>query len=217
MSLCLRILGTRIGSGVFWPLVFSVRCHLRHSFHFFSFLFFSSFGRKTHAYSRISLFIRAVTIEVVDLIDYMYRLIRDNLRSKAVWNKDLEEALKYQLAKEFSVQIQPQITGERHACKSDWEGCSRRACRDMTCRGEYRRLLGKLGGMGYRRLVDYLEDGHWILRAARTTHPGVSRMEARMRGEGFEGVLEEDRRVFCRGVGWDGAGSGEMEIEGVNV
>lgn len=161
--------------------------------------------------------IPAVTIEVVDLVDYMYRLIRDNLRAKTAWTKELEEALKCQLAKELSVQIQPHITGERHACRSDWEGLSRRACRDMTCRAEYRRLLGKLGGMGHRRLVSYLEDGHWVLRAVRTTHPGVSPVGARMRGEGFEGVLEEDRRNFCRGAGWDGAGSGDMEIEGANV
>lgn len=38
-----------------------------------------------------------------------------------------------------------------------------------------------------------------------------------MRGEGFEGVVPEERRVFRRGEGWDGVGTGDMEVEGVNL
>lgn len=158
-----------------------------------------------------------VTVEVVELADYMFRLIRDNLRSKTLWTKELDQALKYQLMQELSVQIQPHITGDRHACEMDWNGHNRRACTDTVCRGEFRRFLGSLGGFGHRRLVDHLEASHWILRAARTTHPEVSQVEARMQGQGFEQVLDEDRRQFCRGTGWDGAGSGCMEIEGVNT
>lgn len=71
--------------------------------------------------------------------------------------------------------------------------------------------------MGHRRLIEHLEAGYWILRVVRTTHPEVREMEARMRGEGFEGVLDQDRRVFRRGTGWDGAGSGCIEIEGINA
>lgn len=71
--------------------------------------------------------------------------------------------------------------------------------------------------MGFERLLEHLEAGYWVLRVARSTHPGVSGVEKRMRGVGFKGVLEDDRRVFRRGVGWDGVGSGGMEIEGVNV
>lgn len=156
-----------------------------------------------------------VTIEVVDLVDYMYRLLRDNLRAKALWNNGLDLTLKYQLAKELSVHIQPHISGSRHACITDWEGVSRRACGDIVCRAEYRRILGKLGGMGHRRLVEYLESGFWILRAVRTTHPGVGSVEERMKGTGFENVLEEDQRTFSWGVGWEGVGGGEMEIESV--
>lgn len=147
----------------------------------------------------------------------MYHLIRDNLQTKSTWTTDLSQALNHQLTQELSVQIQPHITGERHACPTDWDGRNRRACKDTVCREEYRRLLGSLGGMGHRRLVDHLEAGYWILRAARSTHPEVGRAEARMQGEGFEGVLDEDRKRFCRGSGWDGARSGCLEIEGVNV
>lgn len=158
-----------------------------------------------------------VTIEVPDVADYLFRLIRNNLRTKSLWSKSLHQSLIHQLSQELSVQIQPHVTGERHACSTDWDGQSRRACKDVVCRGEYRRLLGKLGGMGFGRLLEHLEAGYWVLRAARSTHPVVKEVEERMRGVGFEGVLEEDRRVFRRGVGWDGVGSGCMEIEGVNV
>ncbi|KAE8148769.1 hypothetical protein BDV25DRAFT_141459 [Aspergillus avenaceus] len=156
-----------------------------------------------------------MTIEVVELVDYLFRLIRDKLRSENA-PPELETALKWQFFEEFAVMIQQQISGERHACTTDWDGRNRRICRDAVCRGEYRRLLGTLGGKGHRQLIGHLEGSYWILRAARTTHPTVHDPRARMRGEGFEDVAEEDRREFRRGAGWDGAGTGEMEIEGIN-
>ncbi|KAL4891900.1 hypothetical protein BDV59DRAFT_203164 [Aspergillus ambiguus] len=156
-----------------------------------------------------------MTIEVTELVDYLYRLIRDKLRS-AFAPADLEAAVLHQFFYEFAVEIQPRITGDRHACETDWDGRNRRHCPDAVCRAENRRLLGSLGGKGHRQLIDYLEGCHWILRAARSTHPDVKDATARMKGEGFAEVVEEDRRVFRRGRGWDGADIGEMEIEGIN-
>ncbi|GIK03243.1 hypothetical protein Aspvir_007312 [Aspergillus viridinutans] len=158
-----------------------------------------------------------MTIEVHELVDYMYRLIRDDLRSQEIWSPEVENTLKYQIHSEFAINILPDITGERHACETDWTGRNRRHCPDAVCRGEYRRLLGSVGGNGHRQTVEHLEESFWILRAARTTHPDVTDVHARMRGEGFEGVAEEDKRVFQRGEGWDGAGTGPMEIEGINA
>lgn len=145
----------------------------------------------------------------------MYRLIRDQLRA-ANASKQLEAALRYQIHAETNVSIQQYITGERHACATDWDGRNRRNCPDQVCRSEYRRLLGSLGGGGLREVVRNMESTYWILRAARTTHPTVKDPKKRMLGEGFEGVAEEDQRVFRRGDGWDGAGTGNMEIEGMN-
>ncbi|KAE8320873.1 hypothetical protein BDV39DRAFT_212987 [Aspergillus sergii] len=156
-----------------------------------------------------------MTIEVTELVDYLFRLIRDKLRSQTA-PIELEAALKYQFQQEYCVAIQQHITGERHACVTDWDGRNRRNCQDAICRAEYRRLLGSLGGKGHCQLVDHLEGSYWILRAARTTHPDVTDAKARMRGEGFSDVADEDKRVFRRGAGWDGAGTGDMEIEGIN-
>ncbi|KAL2840751.1 hypothetical protein BJX68DRAFT_258402 [Aspergillus pseudodeflectus] len=162
-----------------------------------------------------------VTLESHALTDYLFRLIRDNLRTTPLPPTTslptLEASLKYQLHQETGVTILPGITGERHACETDWTGTNRRNCPDPVCRAEYRRLLGSLGGHGHEALVEHLEASYWILRAARTTHPDVEDAGERMRGVGFEDVAEEDRRVFCRGDGWDGAGAGEMEVEGFNA
>ncbi|GAB1216240.1 hypothetical protein ATERTT37_005449 [Aspergillus terreus] len=157
-----------------------------------------------------------MTIEVTELVDYLYRLIRDKLRSEGA-PPELETAVQYQFRQEFAVTIQTIITGQRHACDTDWDGRNRRSCLDPVCRGEYRRLLGSLGGKGHRQLIDHLEGCYWILRAARATHPDVKDATARMRGDGFDEVAEEDRRVFRRGEGWDGAGTGKIEIEGINA
>ncbi|KAJ0424461.1 hypothetical protein BJY00DRAFT_309367 [Aspergillus carlsbadensis] len=164
-----------------------------------------------------------VTLESHALTDYLFRLIRDNLRMATLPPTTslptLETSLKYQLHHETGVTIQPGITGERHACETDWTGTNRRNCPDPVCRAEYRRLLGSLGGHGHghEALVEHLEASYWLLRAARTTHPDVEDAGERMKGVGFENVAEEDQRVFCRGDGWDGAGAGEMEVEGINA
>jgi hypothetical protein len=148
-------------------------------------------------------------------------MIRDNLVVRGVWNDELDAALRYQMKHELAVSLLPVTTGTRHACQTDWDGRSRRACPDPVCQAEYVPLLGEGSGMGmgrclggFRRLCDYWEANFWLLRAARITHPHVAQVAARTCGEGFDEVLPEDRRLFRRGEGWDGAGTGPMEIEG---
>lgn len=166
----------------------------------------------------LTAFSATASIEVVNLVDYLFRLIRDNLRTRGEWSGELDTALRYQIQHELAVALPPGITGQRHACETEWDGRNARHCTDPVCTAERRPLLGDLGmGRGFRRLCDYMESSHWLLRAARITHPTIAQVAARTRGEGFDEVLEEDRRLFRRGEGWDGAGSGEMEIEGVNV
>ncbi|KAL4871665.1 hypothetical protein BDV12DRAFT_194124 [Aspergillus spectabilis] len=174
-----------------------------------------------------------VTIECPSLTDYLFRLLRDSLRTTLTPTptptpssniSTLLTTLEYQLLHEFATTIQPTITGDRHACTTDWTGQNRRNCADAVCRSEYRRLLGSLGGGGHRALIEHLESSYWILRAARVSHPDVGSVAERMRGVGFRGVAEEERRAFWRGAGWEGAQEGEdgvgemeMEIEGVNA
>jgi hypothetical protein len=125
---------------------------------------------------------------------------------------EVDNMLRVQVHREHGVNLQPPTMGQHHACEAEWVGFDTRACKDPTCVHDIP-VLGSLGG-GFRRLCDLMESRFWILRASRTTHPSVPSVDARTRGEGFSGVLAGERRTFRRGEGWDGAGTGSMELEG---
>ncbi|KAK2768447.1 hypothetical protein FQN54_000302 [Arachnomyces sp. PD_36] len=157
------------------------------------------------------------SLQCFELVGYLFRLIRGNALAKGQWSEELDLALQYQFNLEYGFAVGPWL-GSRHACETEWTGANVRHCSDAVCRAERVQLLGDRGvGRGFQHLCEYMEASHWLLRAARRTHPSVTAVEERMRGEGFEGVVPGDRRVFRRGEGWDGFGTGDMEIEGVNV
>ncbi|KAJ5169455.1 uncharacterized protein N7500_002238 [Penicillium coprophilum] len=156
-------------------------------------------------------------VEHPALVDYLYRLVRDWMRAHDMWasDKDMDSMLRYQMGLEMGNTIDKSRLGLRHACETEWVGANRRHCEDSTCASERRpTLLGnQCMGLGFRRVCEYLESNYWILRAHRATHPSVSDVVARTCGGGFSEVLSMDRRTFCRGEGWDGAGTGPMELE----
>ncbi|KAL4908193.1 hypothetical protein BDW74DRAFT_174886 [Aspergillus multicolor] len=172
------------------------------------------------------------TIENPGLTDYLYRLIRDHIRATTdeLTNPPrnplltLEKSLKYQMFREFAFTVQPYITGERHACPTEWAGRNRRSCTDDVCWKEYEEQykLGQRNRGGHKMVVEELEASYWILRMSRITHSTVEKPIERMMGKGFKiedghyGVDERDQRKFCRGPGWDGFDAGEMQIEGIN-
>ncbi|OQE20760.1 hypothetical protein PENFLA_c016G05424 [Penicillium flavigenum] len=156
-------------------------------------------------------------VEHPALVDYLYRLVRDWMRAHNMWasDKDMDSMLRYQMGLEMGGTIDKSRLGLRHACETEWIGADRRHCEDPTCASERRpTLLGNHRmGLGFRRVCEALESNYWILRAHRATHPSVSDVDARTRGGGFSEVLAKDRRTFRRGVGWDGAETGPMEVE----
>ncbi|KAJ5415695.1 hypothetical protein N7465_004390 [Penicillium sp. CMV-2018d] len=156
-------------------------------------------------------------VEHPALVDYLYRLVRDWMRAHNMWasDKDMDSMLRRQMGLEMGGTIDQSRLGLRHACETEWVGADRRHCEDLTCASERRpTLLGNhCMGLGFRRVCEALESNYWILRAHRATHPSVSDVVARTCGAGFSEVLSMDRRLFCRGVGWDGAGTGPMELE----
>ncbi|EKV04681.1 hypothetical protein PDIG_87660 [Penicillium digitatum PHI26] len=156
-------------------------------------------------------------VEHPALVDYLYRLVRDWMRAHNMWasDKDMDSMLCHQMKLEMGYTIDESRLGLRHACETEWVGADRRHCEDLTCASERRpTLLGNHRmGLGFRRVCEALESNYWILRAHRATHPSVSDVVARTCGAGFSEVLSMDRQTFCRGVGWDGAGTGPMELE----
>ncbi|KAJ5550722.1 hypothetical protein N7461_005420 [Penicillium sp. DV-2018c] len=152
-------------------------------------------------------------LEYPDVVDYVYRSIRDWLIAHNFWASDnnVDAMLVYQLGLEFHHEIEPSC---RHACEAEWVGPSPWPCEDPICLSERHPTPsdGWCLETGLRGLCDSLEYDHWILRAHRTTHPTVSEVVARTCGIGFPGVVAEDRRLFRRGEGWDGVGAGPMEL-----
>lgn len=163
---------------------------------------------------RTKLTMITASLEMSPMVEYMFRLIRDNLRARGLWSTRVQNAVMHQMLYELSITISMPWTGERHACETEWDGRNPRHCRDPVCRGEYSPAANDYGiRRGYRQLCDLMESSYWILRAARQTHPSVPQAAARIHGEGYEDVVDEDRRGFCRGEGWEGVGSGELELE----
>lgn len=158
------------------------------------------------------------SVEVQPLVAYMFRLLRDRLQAKNQWSPQLDCELRHQIYWEMGVSLDPEVLGLRHACETEWNGRPPRHCRDPICLTERRNLLGVFGwDQCFERLVSNEECSHWLLRAHRTTHPTVTSVYDRTRGEGFDDVVDEEKRLFRRGEGWDGPGTGPMEMEGPEV
>ncbi|KAF3388449.1 hypothetical protein F1880_004050 [Penicillium rolfsii] len=154
------------------------------------------------------------SVEVQQLVAYMFRLLRDKLQSTNQWSAQLDLQLRYQFQLELGVSLEPSLIGMRHACETEWNGRSPRHCRDPICIAERLHFSAGLTWAHWlERFVFNEECSHWILRASRSTHPTIKNVYARTRGERFD-VVEEERRLFRRGEGWDGAGTGPMEMEG---
>lgn len=154
--------------------------------------------------------------ELRELVIYLYRMIRDKLRELDHWNAHVEVMLRLQFSHEMGFKPTSEMTGDRHACPTSWSGLSPRHCRDSVCVQEREApLVGQLAhlGHGFEHLCNAMEADYWVLRVNRITHPTCKKPEARMRGEGYPQVAPQDRREFRRGWGWDGAGSGPIEIE----
>lgn len=154
------------------------------------------------------------SVEIQPLVAYMFRLLRDRIRGRNLWTADLDAKFRRQFYWELGVYPDPALTGERHACETEWSGTSHHHCSDPICVAERQCYSDSIGIQWLERRVYNEECSHWLLRAHRTTHPTVSNVYARTRGEGFDDVVEEERCLFARGEGWDGAGTGPMETEG---
>lgn len=168
------------------------------------------------------------------VVIYLFRMIRDKLAGRL--NPGLQSCLLYQFRHEFGtplsvanpqqpVAINPATLDQLytvsrcHACETEWSGERPQLCPDPTCRQERTSrsrmlLLAEAGGLA--RLCESSEASSWILRVHRRYHPATREILDRMRGVGFVGVAEADRRDFCRGPAWDGFEAGEVEIESVN-
>lgn len=152
------------------------------------------------------------------LVEYFFRMVRDKMKNLSLWSSYNAALVQDQIFRETGFDFPPNIVGSKHACQIEWEGKNPNHCQNATCSNERPQyLLGDQRARGFHRLeCQRLECLHWNLRVNRTTHPTVSKAQDRMRGVGFDDVLPEHQRLFRRGEQFEGAGSGPIEIEGVN-
>lgn len=154
--------------------------------------------------------------EYPDLVGYLYRLIRDWVRGHCEWPSDnyMDHMLANQLELEMGVRpdfFKSEYVGKRHACEKEWIG-DPNPCSDPTCVRERRPMsLDYWGVSGFQELCEELESRYWLLRAHRTTHPSVRDVVDRVHGKGYERA--DGGRVYPRGEGWDGVGTGPMVVE----
>ena len=122
-----------------------------------------------------------------------------------------ENILVGQLEREMGIFIPTSHICQHNVREKEWTGADLSASDKSThkrCVPPPQRLQEDIEeGRGFEGLCNDLESASWILRAHRTTHPTVRSVVARVRGDGFEGVLPRDRRVWSRGDGWDGDGN----------
>ncbi|KAJ5778089.1 hypothetical protein N7520_001335 [Penicillium odoratum] len=153
------------------------------------------------------------SVQVQSLVNFLYKMIRDYLRIRHLWTGNMDEIVQDQLFRETGVKV---LISYSHACPTEWNGLPPKHCLDRQCIADRKQWLGDWGwGRGFERLCQFMEAQYWILRANRTTHPDCQSLQGRICGVGYgEWVPRQDRRFFRRGEGWDGEGTGPMEIEG---
>ncbi|KAJ5388303.1 hypothetical protein N7509_010844 [Penicillium cosmopolitanum] len=152
------------------------------------------------------------------LVEYFFRLVRDKMKRLNLWNCYNAALVQDQIFRETGLDFPPNIVGPKHACQTEWNGRNPNHCHNAVCYSErLQYMMGDQRTRVFHRLeCERLESLHWILRVNRTTHPTVKKAQDRMRGVGFGDVLLEHQRVFRRGEQFEGAGSGPIELEGVN-
>lgn len=148
------------------------------------------------------------------LVGYLYRLLRDWLIGSGLGDNDVDSVLAEQLSVEMG--LPPEFfhleQAERlHACETEWTG-DPSPCSNPLCRSDRPPMFPYPGMSGFKELCDRLEGNFWLLRAHRTTHPDVGSMVDRICGAGFW-QAQSSGRVYPRGEGWDGVGTGPMWVE----
>ncbi|OGE52024.1 hypothetical protein PENARI_c011G11976 [Penicillium arizonense] len=150
-------------------------------------------------------------VEYRGLVGVLFRFIRGWMKFHRVWDRMEGNILVDQLEREMGVFIPTSHICQHNVRENEWTGADQCPFDESThrhCVPPQQRLQEDLeGGRGLEGLCNDLESTCWILRAHRTTHPTIRSVVARVRGDGFEGVLPWDRRGWRRGEGWDGFGN----------
>ena len=127
------------------------------------------------------------------ILGYLYRVLRELLRSQGQWSKRTEQSLKLQMEAEFrGYKVNAKWDNGDAPCQCEWSG------RDLprhdhlsTCR-EHAPTASDYGPLRrpkyIQEIVEDYEAKHWLLRAWQQQHPEQSNWRARAAGHGFQDV-----------------------------
>ena len=129
----------------------------------------------------------------LSILGYLYRVLRELLRSQGEWSERTEQSLKLQMEAEFSdYKVNTNWHNGDAPCQCEWSGkILPRHDHLSTCR-EYAPTTSDYGPIRRRKYiqatVEEYEAKSWILRAWQQQHPTQNNWRSRAAGHGFPDV-----------------------------
>lgn len=150
------------------------------------------------------------------ILGYLYRLLRELLRSRGTWSASIERALKLQLEAEFTnYKVNTNWRNGDAPCQCEWSGQvlprydHLSTCREYAPGADDRGLARRQNYI--KATVDDYEERFWILRAWRQQHPIQNNWRLRAAGHGFAEMIP-DEGCYELGPGWTGWGGEKDNI-----
>ena len=150
------------------------------------------------------------------ILGYLFRLLRELLRSRGQWFQGTERALVSQFEAEFSdYRVNTNFRNGDAPCQCEWSGKVLPRYDHLSTCWEFASAAGDYRPLRCQRCIeatvrDY-EDRFWILRAWRQQHPTQNNWRLRAAGYGFPGIVP-DEGCYELGPGWTGWGGEEDNI-----
>ena len=150
------------------------------------------------------------------VLGYLYRLLRELLRSRGEWFASTERSLKYQFESEFhGHKVNPYWINGDAPCQCEWSGKIVPRWDHLTTCWAYATAADDVSLVWRRRcieatVIDY-EDRFWILRAWRQQHPTQNNWRLRAAGHGFPDIIPNEG-CYKLGPGWTGWGGEEDNV-----
>ena len=150
------------------------------------------------------------------VLGYLYRLLRELLRSQDQWFESTEQMLKQQLESEFSdYKVNTYWRNGDAPCQCEWSGKIIPRWDHLSTCWWYEPIADDSGPTWRPKYleatVEEYEARFWILRAWRQQHPTQNNWRLRAAGYGFPHTVP-DEECYRLGAGWTGWGGEKDNI-----
>lgn len=144
------------------------------------------------------------------ILGYLFRLLRELLRSRGQWYMSTERHLKQQFEAEFShYKVNTLWRDGVPPCQCEWTGKVLPRYNHLSTCFEYSPVAYDYGAVWRQNFIEATvttyEERFWILRAWRQQHPTQNNWRLRAAGYGFANVIP-DEGCYELGPGWTGWG-----------